>query len=90
MQAERMRVPRVIPWRDYGIRSGIRLFCVRPDSLLGTLGFENGDRIQKINGINIANPNESLNAYARLRNARRLVVQVCRRGRNVKLRFSIK
>jgi general secretion pathway protein C len=89
-QAELMRVPRIVPDQADRASSGIRLLCVRSNDLLGALGFEDGDRIQKINGFNIANPNATLNAYARLRNANHLAVQVTRRGRALKLHFNMK
>jgi len=69
---------------------GIRLFGVRPDTLLGALGLENGDRLQSINGFDMASPEKVLEAYARLRTADHLIVQVNRRGQNVNIDFDIK
>jgi hypothetical protein len=39
------------------------LFGIRPDTLLGTLGLENGDRLQTINGFDMASPEKALEAY---------------------------
>ena len=69
---------------------GIRLFGIRPDSLLGTLGLENGDRLQSINGFEMSDPQKALEAYARLRSAERLTVAVNRRGKPVNIDFNIK
>jgi general secretion pathway protein C len=89
-QAELMRSARIVPEQENGKVVGIRLFGIRPDTLLGTLGLENGDRLQTINGFDMASPEKALEAYARLRTADHLTVQVNRRGQNVNLDFNIK
>ena len=85
-----MRQARIVPEQENGKVVGIRLFGVRPDTLLGTLGMENGDRLQTINGFDMASPEKALEAYARLRTADKLVVQVNRRGANMNLDYNIK
>jgi general secretion pathway protein C len=90
-QADLMRTARIVPEKDGdGKVVGIRLFGVKPETLLGTLGMENGDRLQTINGFDMASPEKALEAYARLRTAEKLTVQVNRRGQNVNLDFNIK
>jgi general secretion pathway protein C len=89
-QAELMRSARIVPEQENGKVVGIRLFGIRPDTLLGTLGMENGDRLQTINGFDMASPEKALEAYARLRTADHLTVQVNRRGQNMNLDFNIK
>ena len=73
-QAELMRQARIVPEQENGKVVGIRLFGVRPDTLLGTLGMENGDRLQTINGFDMTSPEKALEAYARLRTADHLTV----------------
>ncbi len=51
---------------------------------------ENGDRLQTINGVDMTSPEKALEAYARLRTADQLVVQVNRRGSNMNLYYNIK
>ena len=89
-QAELMRQARIVPEQENGKVVGIRLFGVRPDTLLGTLGMENGDRLEKINGFDMASPEKALEAYACLRTADHLTVQVNRRGSNMNLDYNIK
>ncbi|MEN9579457.1 MAG: hypothetical protein RJA70_2466 [Pseudomonadota bacterium] len=86
-----MRSARIVPEKGAdGKTVGIRLFGVRPDTLLGTLGLENGDRLETINGFNMASPEDALNAYARLRSANKLAVKVTRRGKPMNIDFNIK
>jgi general secretion pathway protein C len=89
-QADLMRQARIVPEQENGKMVGIRLFGVRPDTLLGVLGMENGDRLQTINGFDMTSPEKALEAYARLRTADQLVVQVNRRGQNTNLDYNIK
>lgn len=89
-QAELMRQARIVPEQENGKTVGVRLFGVRPDTLLGTLGMENGDRLQTINGFDIANPEKALEAYARLRTADHLTIQINRKGADQNIDYNIK
>jgi general secretion pathway protein C len=89
-QAELMRQARIVPEQENGKMVGIRLFGVRPDTLLGVLGMENGDRLQTINGFDMTSPEKALEAYARLRTADHLTVSVNRRGQDMNLDYNIK
>ncbi len=90
-QAELMRSARIVPEKGAdGKTVGIRLFGLRPDTLLGTLGLENGDRLETINGFNLSSPEEALNAYARLRTANKLAVKLTRRGKPTTIDLNIK
>jgi len=89
-QAELMKSARIVPEQENGKVVGIRLFGIRPDTLLGALGMENGDRLQTINGFDMTSPEKALEAYARLRTADRLTVQINRRGQNINLDYVIK
>jgi general secretion pathway protein C len=80
---------RIVPEKDGEKSTGIRLFGVKPDSLLGVLGMENGDKLQTINGFDMTNPEKALEAYARLRTADHLTVAVNRKGANTNLDYNI-
>ncbi len=89
-QAELMKQARIVPEQENGKMVGIRLYGVRPDTLLGVLGMENGDRLQTINGFDMTSPEKALEAYARLRTADHLTIQVNRRGANTNIDYNIK
>jgi general secretion pathway protein C len=89
-QAELMKSARIVPEQKDGKVLGIRLFGIRPDTLLGSLGIQNGDRLESINGFNMGSPEKALEAYARLRTATSLNVQVSRRGAPVSIDYQIK
>ena len=89
-QAELMKSARIVPEKEGDKVVGIRLFGIKPDSLLGVLGLENGDRLQAINGFDMASPEKALEAYARLRTADHLTVAINRKGKNQNIDFNIK
>jgi general secretion pathway protein C len=89
-QAQLMRSARIVPEQKDGKTVGIRLFGIRQDTLLGTLGMQNGDRLEKINGFDMASPEKALEAYARLRTATNLTVQLTRRGKPLTIEYQIK
>jgi general secretion pathway protein C len=89
-QAELMRQARIVPEQENGKVVGIRLFGVRPDTLLGTLGMENGDRLEKINGFDMTSPEKALEAYARLRTADHLTISMNRKGQEMNIDYNIK
>lgn len=85
-----MRSARIVPEQQDGKVVGVRLFGVRPDTLLGHLGLQNGDRLEAINGFNMSSPDKALEAYARLRTSSNLAVKVTRRGQPVTIDLHIK
>jgi general secretion pathway protein C len=89
-QAELMKSARIVPEKKDGKVVGIRMFGIRPDTLLGTLGFQNGDRLETINGFDMASPEKALEAYARLRTANNLNVKLNRRGQSQSIDYRIK
>ena len=89
-QAELMKSARIVPETKDGKVLGIRLFGIRPDTLLGTLGIQNGDRLDAINGFNMGSPEKALEAYARLRTATELDITLNRRGAPVTISDHIK
>jgi general secretion pathway protein C len=89
-QTELMKSARIVPEQKDGKVLGIRLFGIRPDTLLGTLGLQNGDRLESINGFNMGSPEKALEAYARLRTASNLNIKVNRRGAPLSIDYRIK
>jgi general secretion pathway protein C len=89
-QAELMKATRIVPQTKDGKVLGIRLFGIKPDTLLDSLGLQNGDRLESINGFNMGSPEKALEAYARLRTASQLDVTVDRRGAAVSIVHHIK
>jgi general secretion pathway protein C len=89
-QGELMRSVRIAPQKQGDKTVGLRVSGVRPGSLLGTLGMQNGDQLQGINGMDISDPQKALEAYARLQMADKISVNVVRGGKPMTIDVNIK
>lgn len=88
-QAALMRTARVIPHEEGGRVVGVKLYGIRRSSLLGRLGIQNGDMLRTINGYDMTAPDSALEAYARLRNADRITINLQRRGQDQTIDYRI-
>ena len=80
---------RIVPEVVNGKPLGLRVFGVRPGDLLDLLGFENGDRIDTIQGRTVNAADEALEAYAAARGARTIDVAITRRGQPVHMIYRV-
>ncbi|MDH5492024.1 MAG: general secretion pathway protein GspC, partial [Myxococcales bacterium] len=88
-QSELMRTARIIPHEQGGRTVGVKLYGIRRNSLLGQLGLQNGDMMRTLNGFDMSSPDSALEAYARLRGADHLTLQVVRRGQPITVDYNI-
>jgi general secretion pathway protein C len=58
----------------------LRLFGVRPDTLLGKLGLENGDRFEALDDRSLAAEPDARDAFAQAKQKKRFALKVERRG----------
>ena len=90
-QADLFKSVRVVPEKDGDKTAGLRLFGVRPDSLLGLVGVENGDQFKSVNGLDLmSDPSKALEMFMKLRTADHLTVSVVRRGKPMNIDVNIK
>ncbi len=80
---------RIVPAFKNGVAEGFKLFSIRPGSLYAKIGIQNGDVIQRINGFEINSPDKALEVYQKLRDARRVEIQLDRRGQTVTKTYNI-
>ena len=81
---------RIQPENVGGRVAGVRLFGVKAGSLVATLGLQNGDRLDSINGFEIGSPEGALQAYARLRDAEHLEMKIERGGRETGMTYNVR
>lgn len=86
-QSTLMRTVRIVPHVENGAVQGLKLYGIRRASAVGMLGLQNGDLVRTISGYDVSSPERALEAYARLRHAPTLEVQVERRGQPVTLTY---
>jgi general secretion pathway protein C len=80
-----LRAGRLVPEQQDGGPVGFRLFGVRKDGLLGRLGFENGDRLERVLGKPFTTAEQALEIFSAAQKARIFDVDLARRGAPVRL-----
>ncbi len=83
------RSVRVVPALRNGGVIGFKLFGIRRGSLHRRLGLRNGDTVVAIGGVAVNSAERALEAYQRLRDAKRFELELRRRGRPVVLKYRI-
>jgi hypothetical protein len=81
---------RVAPEIRDGKPFGFRLFAIKADGPIAKLGLQDEDVLVAINGLDITTPDRVLNAYGKLKTARRLMLKVVREGRTMVQEYSIR
>ncbi len=81
---------RFVPSMKDGKPNGFKLYAIRPNSIFGRIGLQNGDTIKGINGSDMTTPDAALALYSKLRSASHLSVAVERRNQAVTMDYTIK
>jgi general secretion pathway protein C len=81
---------RFVPSVRDGKPNGFKVYAIRPNSLFGKIGMQNGDTLKQINGNEMSTPDQALQLYTKLRSASHLTLQVERRGETVTMDYTIR
>jgi len=76
---------RIVPTLNDGVPAGIKLYAIRPGSLLATIGLENGDTLRAINDVPLTSPDAALEVYRPLHQPDHFDLDVLRRGEEVRI-----
>jgi general secretion pathway protein C len=80
---------RIVPSFKNGVANGFKLFSIQPNSLYSTIGIDNGDVVQRINGYEINSPDKALEIYQKLREASHITIDLERNGQTVRKDYNI-
>lgn len=80
---------RIVPSFENGVANGFKLFSIQPGSLYASIGVENGDVIQRVNGYEINSPEKALELYQRLREAAHVTIELKRGGQVIRKEYNI-
>lgn len=84
-----LRSGRIVPSLKDGAPVGMKLFGIRPTSALATLGMQNGDLVTDVGGHALTSADAALEAYTKLRSAKKIGVTIERRGATQKLVYRV-
>jgi general secretion pathway protein C len=79
------RSARIVPALRDGVPSGVKIYAIRPDSLMAAIGFENGDTLRAVNDIPISTAESALEVYRTHRELDHIDLDIERRGEHVRI-----
>ena len=88
-QAELMKSARIVPEQEGGQVVGIRLFGIKPTSVLASMGFQNGDMLVCLSTYPMSSPEKALEAYSKLRGMKDVAAGLVRDGKGVVLQYHV-
>ncbi|HEY3494051.1 MAG TPA: hypothetical protein VGK73_05165 [Polyangiaceae bacterium] len=77
-------------FQGVGPNGGMKLGRIAPGTLPALLGLKSGDEIVTLNGYRLADPQQALTAYARLRYVDNWVAAVHRDGAQTEIRYALR
>jgi type II secretion system protein C len=80
----------IVPYFSKGRPAGFRLRNIKKNSMFTKMGIKSNDVVLRINGYRFTSPQKALEAYSNLLYARQLSVTVMRKGKPVRMTYSIK
>ncbi|MFL5270767.1 MAG: type II secretion system protein GspC [Anaeromyxobacteraceae bacterium] len=80
---------RIVPSFRNGVANGFKLFSIQPGSLYASIGVENGDVIQRVNGYEINSPEKALELYQKLRESSHVTIELDRGGQVIRKEYNI-
>jgi len=80
---------RIVPSFKNGVANGFKLFSIQPGSLYSSIGIENGDVVQRVNGYELNSPEKALELYQKLKEAGHVTLELERGGRVIRKEYNI-
>ena len=80
---------RIVPSFKNGVANGFKLFSIQPGSLYSSIGIENGDVIQRVNGYEMNSPEKALELYQKLRESAHVTIELERGGQAIRKEYNI-
>ncbi len=80
---------RIVPSFKNGVANGFKLFSIQPGSLYASIGIENGDVIQRVNGYELNSPEKALELYQKLKDSGHVTIELERGGRVVRKEYNV-
>ncbi len=88
--AQMMSKVRVTPYMKDGRPEGFRVSQIREDSLFRTMGFQNGDVLRSINGLDILSAEDMMKAYNTLKDNTSFSITILRNNQPKTLNFNVR
>lgn len=85
-----MRNMKIRPYSANGEKCGIAITMLNENGILKEIGIKQGDIIKTVNGFTLNSPYQIFNAYRKLKDKDKLVVNISRRAKPLVLTYRVK
>ena len=69
---------RAVPYFEEGKTVGFRVFAIKPGSVFEKIGLQNGDIINRVNGVELTDPTKAISLFTELQNEGHIAVDLQR------------
>ncbi len=69
---------RAVPYFENGKTVGFRVFAIKPGSVFEKIGLQNGDVINRVNGVELTDPTKAISLFTELQNEGHIAVDLQR------------
>ena len=81
---------RLIPFFEGNKSAGYRIAAIRPGTTFERLGFQGGDVIQQVNGLDLSSPEKMYTIFQNLKDEKKVSVNILRQGQKNTLTYEIR
>jgi general secretion pathway protein C len=81
---------RLIPFFEGNKSAGYRIAAIRPGTTFEQLGFQGGDVLQQVNGLDLSSPEKLYTIFQNLKDEKKVSVNILRQGNKNTLTYEIR
>ena len=81
---------RLIPFFEGNKSAGYRIAAIRPGTTFERLGFQGGDVLQQVNGLDVSSPEKLYTIFQNLKDEKKVSVNILRQGQKNTLTYEIR
>ncbi len=81
---------RLVPYFEGSQSAGYRIAAIRPGTAFEKLGFQGGDVLQQVNGLNLSSPEKLYTIFQNLKDEKQVTVNILRQGQKSTLKYEIR
>jgi type II secretion system protein C len=81
---------RLIPFFEGNKSAGYRIAAIRPGTTFEQLGFQGGDVLQQVNGLDVSSPEKLYTIFQNLKDEKKVTVNILRQGQKNTLTYEIR
>jgi len=81
---------RAVPYFEDGKTVGFRVFAIKPGSVFEKIGLQNGDVVQRVNGVELTDPTKAISLFTELQNEGHIALDLQRNAQSKSFSYEIR